>query len=63
MTLPDDIAELEKQMAPAVRALFAILRKENEELTESNKSLTLSNKELTEEVFGMGNRFAHFYHY
>jgi transposase len=60
MTLPDDIAELEKQMAPAVRALFAILRKTNEELTESNKSLTLSNKELTEEVSKLTSQVAKF---
>jgi len=50
MTLPDDIAELEKQLAPAARAVFAILRKTNEELTKSNTELTNSNKKLTEEV-------------
>lgn len=60
MTLPDDIAELEKQMAPAVRALFSILRKANEELTESNKSLALSNKELTEEVSKLTGQVAKF---
>jgi len=50
MTLPDDIAELEKSLEPAARAVFAILRKTNEELTKSNRELTKSNKNLTDEV-------------
>jgi hypothetical protein len=32
------------------QAVFALLRKTNEELTEANKALTESNQELTEEV-------------
>ena len=50
MTLQDDIAELEKQMDPAVRAVFAILRKTNEDLTESNKKLTEEVAKLTAQV-------------
>ena len=47
MTLPDDITELEKQLDPAARAVFALMRKTNEELAQLNKELTASNKELT----------------
>ena len=50
VTLSDDITELEKQLDPALRAVFALLRKTNQELTEGNKALTLSNQKLTEEV-------------
>ena len=50
MTLPDDIATLEKQLDPAVRAVFALLRKTNEELTQSNKALTEEVSKLTAQV-------------
>jgi hypothetical protein len=50
MTLPEDIAELEKQLDPAARAVFAILRKTNEELTESNKKLIEEVAKLTTQV-------------
>ena len=60
MTLSDDIAELEKQLDPALRAVFALLRKTNEELTESNKALGESNKQLTEEVSKLSAQVAKF---
>ena len=60
MTLPDDIAELEKQLEPAARAVFALLRKTNEELTQSNKELTASNKELAVQVAKLNSRVAKF---
>jgi transposase len=50
VTLSDDIAELEKQMDPALRAVFALLRKTNEELTEGNKKLTEEVSKLTAQV-------------
>jgi len=60
MTLPDDIAEFEKQMDPATRAVFAILRKTNEDLTKSNIAITESNKQLTEEVAKLTAQVAKF---
>jgi transposase len=60
VTLPDDIAELEKQLDPAARAVFALLRKTNEELTESNKELIASNRKLTEEVSKLSGQVAKF---
>lgn len=60
MTLPDDIAELEKQLEPAARAVVAILRKTNEELTKSNTAITESNKQLTEEVAKLTAQVAKF---
>lgn len=60
MTLPDDIAELEKSLEPAARAVIAILRKTNEELTKSNKELTKSNKNLTDEVAKLSAQVAKF---
>jgi transposase len=50
VTLPEDIAALEKQLEPAVRAVFVVLRKTNEELTESNKALTEEVSRLTAQV-------------
>jgi transposase len=60
VTLYDDIAELEKQLDPAVRAGFSLLRKTNEELTESNKKLTESNEKLTDEVSKLTGQVAKF---
>jgi transposase len=60
MTLPDDMAEFEKQLDPAVRAVVAILRKTNEELTKSNTAITQSNKQLTEEVAKLTAQVAKF---
>ncbi|MCP4601196.1 MAG: IS66 family transposase [Proteobacteria bacterium] len=50
MTLPDDIAELEKSLEPGARAVFAILRKTNEELTKSNRKLTEEIAKLNAQV-------------
>lgn len=50
VTLSDDIAALEKQLDPALRAVFALLRKTNEELTESNKRLTEEVAKLSDQV-------------
>jgi transposase len=60
VTLPDDIAALEKQLDPAIRAVFALLRKTNEELTESNTAFIESNKKLTEEVSKLTAQVAKF---
>ena len=60
MALQDDIAELEKQLDPAARAVFALLKKTNEELTESNARLTESNTKLTEEVSKLTAQVAKF---
>jgi transposase len=60
VTLSDDIAELEKQLDPALRAVFALLRKTNDELTESNKTISESNKKLTEEVAKLTAQVAKF---
>ena len=60
MTLPDDMAEFEKQLDPAARAVFSILRKTNEELTKSNTAITQSNKQLTEEVAKLTAQVAKF---
>jgi transposase len=50
VTLDDDIKALEKQLDPALRAVFSLLRKTNEELTESNKKLTEEVSRLTSQV-------------
>ncbi len=57
MTLSFDITELEEQLEPAVRAVFSLLIKTNEDLTESNQKLieevsklTESNQKLTAQV-------------
>jgi len=50
VTLPDDIADLEKQLGPTARAVISILRKTNEDLTESNKKLTEEVSKLTAQV-------------
>lgn len=50
MTLQDDIAELEKQLDPALRAVFSLLRKTNEDLVASNKALTEEVAKLTSQV-------------
>jgi hypothetical protein len=50
VTLLDDITALEKQLDPAARAVFKLLRKTNEELTESNRKLTEEVSKLTAQV-------------
>ena len=47
-------------MDPALRAVFAILRKSNEELTEGNRQLNESNKKLSEEVAKLTAQVAKF---
>jgi transposase len=50
VTLQDDIDELEKQLDPAIRAVFSLLRKANDDLTASNKALTVEVAKLTSQV-------------
>ncbi len=60
MTLPEDMAELVKQLDPATRAVFSILQSTIEELTINNKELAASNKALTGEVSKLTAQVAKF---